>query len=332
MNPFAILSFTANSSNNTTRSLVLEGTGDGSLRNYGSGALVWSGNVVNNMTINSAGFSLAGTGTGGNEFAGLIVNNGALGLRLVKSESGTWKVSGNNTFNGLVDLVDGTLQVTTISNIGTASSIGAGGMIRFGGFASTAPVLEYVGAGSTNNKQFMLGGGGTAATGGTILNNGTGALVFNNAAFNATGTSTTNINRALILGGTNAADNAITGVIINNTNAGNSTTIVKTGTGKWILSGANTYTGGTVISNGTLQIGAGGTSGSVLGAITNDATLIFNRSDNLTQSGAISGSGSVRKEGAGTLTLTASNTFTGGITISNGAISVSADNNLGAVP
>ena len=192
-----------------------------------------------------------------------------------------------------MDIFDGTLQATTISNSGTASSIGAGTTIRFGGFGSTAPVFEYVGAGSTNNKQFMLGGGGTAATGGTILNNGTGALVFNNAAFNATGTSTTNINRALILGGTNEADNAITGVIINNTNAGNSTTIVKTGTGKWILSGANTYTGGTVISNGTLQIGAGGTSGSVLGAITNDATLILSRSDNPSFTNVISGTGAL---------------------------------------
>jgi autotransporter-associated beta strand protein len=106
-------------------------------------------------------------------------------------------------------------------------------------------------------------GGGTANTGGTILNNGTGALVFNNATFNATGDGAfSGTTRALTLGGSNAADNAISGVIGNN-NAGASTnntvSVVKDGTGKWILSGANTYTGETTISNGTLQIGTGGT-------------------------------------------------------------------------
>jgi autotransporter-associated beta strand protein len=259
----ATVSFTANSSNNTTRSLVLGGTGGNALKNWGSGALVWSGNVINNTTANGADFTLGGSGTGGNEFSGLLTNNGANAMRLIKNETGTWKLSGANTFSGLMDLFNGTLVVTTMANSGTASSVGAGTTIRFGGFAGETGVLEYVGSGSTNNRQFKLGGGGTANTGGTILNNGTGALVFNNATFNATGDGAfSGTTRALTLGGSNAADNAISGVIGNN-NAGASTnntvSVVKDGTGKWILSGANTYTGETTISNGTLQIGTGGT-------------------------------------------------------------------------
>ena len=259
----ATVSFTANSSNNTTRSLVLGGTGGNALKNSGSGALVWSGNVINNTTANGADFTLGGSGTGGNEFSGLLTNNGANAMRLIKAETGTWKVSGANTFTSLLDVFNGTLVVTTMANSGTASSVGAGTTIRFGGFAGETGVLEYVGSGSTNNKQFKLGGGGTANTGGTILNNGTGALVFNNATFNATGDGAfSGTTRALTLGGSNTADNAISGVIGNN-NAGASTnntvSVVKDGTGKWILSGANTYTGETTISNGTLQIGTGGT-------------------------------------------------------------------------
>ena len=255
----ATVSFTANSSNNTTRSLVLGGTGFNALKNSGSGALVWSGNVINNTTANRADFTLGGSGTGGNEFSGLLTNNGANTMRLIKNDTGTWKVSGANTFSGLMDLFNGTMQATTISNTGSASSLGTGGTIRFGGWASSAPVLEYVGSGSTNNKQFKLGGGGTANTGGTILNNGTGALVFNNATFNTTGDGAfSGTTRALTLGGSNTADNAISGVIRDN-NSGNTVSVVKDGTGKWTLSGANTYTGETTISNGTLQIGTGGT-------------------------------------------------------------------------
>ena len=250
----ATVSFTANSSNNTTRSLVLGGTGGNALKNSGSGALVWSGNVINNTTANGADFTLGGSGTGGNEFSGLLTNNGANTMRLIKNDTGTWKVSGANTFSGLMDLFNGTMQATTISNTGSASSLGTGGTIRFGGWASSAPVLEYVGSGSTNNKQFKLGGGGTANTGGTILNNGTGALVFNNAAFNTAGDGAfSGTTRALTLGGSNTADNAISGVIRDN-NSGNTVSVVKDGTGKWILSGSNTYSGTTTVNAGNLVI------------------------------------------------------------------------------
>ena len=96
----------------------------------------------------------------------------------------------------------------------------------------------------------------------------------------------------------------------------------KTGAGTLTLTGTNTHTGGTTISAGTLQIGSGGTSGSLTGNVTNNAALIFNRSDALTYGGAISGTGSLSKTGAGTLTLTGVNTHTGGTTVSGGRLVV----------
>ena len=60
------------------------------------------------------------------------------------------------------------------------------------------------------------------------------------------------------------------------------------GAGTTILTGANLYSGGTTISGGTLQLGSGGTSGSIAGGVTNNGTLAFNRSDTATFSGAIS--------------------------------------------
>src|SRR5262249_23568776 len=78
----------------------------------------------------------------------------------------------------------------------------------------------------------------------------------------------------------------------------------------------STYTGGTTISAGTLQLGNAGTTGSVTGNIVNNAALTFNRSNALTYAGAISGTGSVTKSGTGTLTLTGNSTYSGSTTIS----------------
>ncbi|MFY3997556.1 autotransporter-associated beta strand repeat-containing protein, partial [Achromobacter ruhlandii] len=66
---------------------------------------------------------------------------------------------------------------------------------------------------------------------------------------------------------------------------------------------------------GTLRLGDGGVSGSVAGPIFNNAALVFDRSDDLTFPGLISGTGAVTKQGANTLTLTANNDHTGGTTI-----------------
>ena len=86
---------------------------------------------------------------------------------------------------------------------------------------------------------------------------------------------------------------------------------VKTGAGIFTTAGDNTYTGGTTIEAGTLELGAGGTSGSILGDVVNDGTLAFNRSDVVTFAGLISGTGGVLHNGLGTTYLTAANTYTG---------------------
>ncbi|HEX7848794.1 MAG TPA: autotransporter-associated beta strand repeat-containing protein [Sphingomonas sp.] len=98
----------------------------------------------------------------------------------------------------------------------------------------------------------------------------------------------------------------------------------KTDLGTLILTGANSYAGGTTIAAGTLQLGNGGTTGSILGDVANNGRLVFDRSNALTFAGAISGSGALEQIGTGTTTLTAANTYTGGTTISGGTLAIAA--------
>jgi fibronectin-binding autotransporter adhesin len=240
------MNIAAGTTNTTLRQLVV--TTNFTFANYQNGSIVWNGNLVNNAT-SAVSMAFNGTSTATNVFGGTIANstNGSV-LNLTLNNTGNWSLTGTNTFSGGVTISDGKLIV---SSLATNGSIGSGNF-RMGGFANV-PVLEYVGSGDTNNKQMRLGAG-PAATGGRILANGTGALVFTNANFiSGADVLTAGLNRAVIFGGTNTADNAITGVIAN-VNPTNTVSIVKEDAGKWILSGSNTYTGSTTVNDGTLVI------------------------------------------------------------------------------
>jgi len=109
--------------------------------------------------------------------------------------------------------------------------------------------------------------------------------------------------------------------------------LVKTGPGTLSLGGTNDYAGGTLISSGILQMGAGANSGTLgTGTVTNNSQLVFNRADAVTIQPVISGSGVVVKSGGGTAILINANTYAGGTTNTAGILLVSNNAALGTGP
>lgn len=84
--------------------------------------------------------------------------------------------------------------------------------------------------------------------------------------------------------------------------------------------GAGTYTGMTYVNAGTLSVGDGNTAGSLTGNINNKGDVTFNRSDDVTYGGVISGTGTLTKSGNGALSLTANHAYTGASTINSGQL------------
>ena len=107
--------------------------------------------------------------------------------------------------------------------------------------------------------------------------------------------------------------------------------MTKSGGGALALAG-DAAAGGVKLSMGTLAVGAGGTAGSLTGDVDSLAstTLAFDRSDDSTYAGAMSGAGGLRKSGAGTLTLAGANSHTGGTVLTGGTVALGSAAALGS--
>ncbi|MGC3970894.1 MAG: autotransporter-associated beta strand repeat-containing protein [Pirellulales bacterium] len=151
----------------TDRPLNLVGsTGGLVLEANGTGALTWSGNLTN--TVDGAKlFTLTGSSTAVNTFSGNISDRSAtFTTALTKTGTTTWTVSGNSSFTGAVTVASGKLNFTTLADIGTSSSLGAGGTITIGG----AGTLAFIGGTSQSSNRPIV----NTASGFVIEASGTG--------------------------------------------------------------------------------------------------------------------------------------------------------------
>jgi len=311
-------------------------------------ATVSSGTWANGryLVVGSSGVGRLGV-TGGSVAAtdGILgFNAGSTGTATVSS--GTWANSGSLTVGlygtGAFYVTGG--SVTNGSGVlgSNAGSVGRAlvndGMWTNSGDLSVGRAgtgTLYVTGGSVTNRSGVLGSdagsvgiaevyGGTWANTGTLTvgQSGTGTL-------HVTGGSVTNTNGVL---GYNAGSKGTAAVLsgtwenIGNLTVGQSGSGVLTMSGGLVIVGGNLWKGayGTIRLDpgGRLQIGTGGTTGFLETDLTNNGTLVFNRSDSSSCPAVISSTGTIVNAGTGTTTLTGATTYTASLAATAGRLIV----------
>ena len=318
----------------TNNGLAVTGAPAGSVVQSGNGQvnlLVAGANGIgqywNGATTTPNGMVNGGTGSWTNAAAntnwtdanGAFSESWASGTGIFAGAAGTVMVNDAIAFQALEFATTG---YTVAAGNGTLTATGAGLITTDPGITATiaAPIGGMVGLTKAGTGMLILTAantytGGTSITAGTLqLGNGgaTGSIVGNVAD---AGTLAFNRSDVATFAGTVSGTGAVTQV----------------GTGTTILTAANTYTGGTSITAGTLQLGNGGATGSIVGNVADAGTLAFNRSDVATFAGIVSGTGAVTQIGAGTTVLTAANTYTGGTTITAGTLQLGNGGATGSI-
>ena len=328
---------TVTGAGSTTFSAIIRGSGGLTKNGAGTLALTAANTFSGPTTINAGTIQI---GNGSTQTSNYGLYSGGAGTITVNS--------------------GGTLLFRSIDAFGTASSAGAnkniGVVVEAGGLVTNGAWAGNYGSGTSAGFNTLynlhLSGGtlrgvgalnGNAATipwgafnlCGTLTVDGTAQSTISMAAsgdpdyigpngymgLDNSGAGTTTFN---VLHNSGGIDLLVTSPLVNcNTLTSG---MIKTGPGIMELTAANTYTLGTTISGGTLQLGdgTGGHDGSLstsaTSGVTDNAALVYNLYGSETPGYPISGSGSVTKLGAGTLVLNASNGYSGGTTINQGTL------------
>ncbi|XHR29047.1 MAG: autotransporter domain-containing protein [Chthoniobacteraceae bacterium] len=242
--------------------------------------------------------------------------------------SGTWANTGDlfiGSSGNATLLIDGGLVSSSngviASDAGTGTATVTSGTWNIG----ESLVVGYSGNGTLNINGTgvinVAGGSGVVA-----LATGTDAVGTINFGTSATDTVGT-LNATAIVGGSGTA-------LVNFNHAGSftlglslqGTLSVEQQNGLTILTTTNTYTGLTTVTSGTLQIGNGGTTGSITSDVLNNSVLAFDRADSVTYSGVLSGTGELIQNGSGDLILTGNNdAYAGTSTVKNGILTINSE-------
>lgn len=290
-----------------------------------------SGSIVGNVNLNplseiefdrSDVFTFTGTvsggGTGWQTGTGITILTGANNFGTFMVEAGTLQIGNGGTSGSIAG------NITDSSTL----TFNRSDALTYAGVVSGTGSLTKAGAGTLTLSSANSYSGGTSITGGlvnftTLRNFGSGIITLSGGGVQWASGSTVDISGRLAALGSGGGTFDTNGNLITLASAiGGTGGLTKAGTGTLTLTGVNTYSGGTVISVGTLQVGAGGTIGSIMGGVVDNDTLVINRSDSISFAGVISGAGAVQQLGTGTLTLTAASTYTGVTTVSAGALLV----------
>ena len=284
---------------------------------FGTGAVTNNGGTLELSSFPNSGIMVNAFNVTGTSFIDMANKGSSFVLDGAWSGNGTILVTNDTssgstlTFGGASggNMASFTGSVVVVTNSSGTASAGAirfnngGSDVNTGNSAmsvnlgtNSTVVLENRDAGTTSIGE-LTGGAGTTVTGQT---SGNGTEIWS-------------------IGGKNTSA-TFGGAFVNKGSAA-LTALSKVGTGTFTLTGTNTFTGAVTISAGVLQVGDGGTDG-VLGggAVANNASLVFDRSDtNLIDiANNITGSGTVIFQAGGTNFYTGTNTSSGTTIISSG--------------
>ena len=228
---------------------------------------------------------------------GMLVSNNVNAYTL----AGAGGISG---YTGLTKDGTGTLTLNTTNNYSGPTVITAGTVVL--GTAGAIPGGSGAGNVTVNGKLDFAGYS-------PALNNLSGSGVVDNVS----------VGGATVLTAAGSGSSIFSGTI---QNTSGSVELDYSGSGVLSLSGTNTYSGATVINSGSVQVGTGGSSGTLgAGAVLDMATLAFNRSDTYTNFNDIAGTGSVQQNGGGTLTLLGNLTYSGASVVNAGVLAFPKD-------
>ena len=269
------------------------------ITNSSSGMATFNGNVWNANNATASTFTV--TGNGDTTITGSVVTTAVANI-LTKAGTGTFFYGGSaGTYQGATNINAGTLSLANIGGFAGTSQVNLAS-------AALGGALEYTGAGGTLAKTINL----ASTTGPAFIYanqvGATGPLVISsNLTASGAGAKT------LVLGGGNQLANEISGSIVNNSGT-NTTSVTKTGSGTWVLSGANTNTGALTINRGALILGARAAGAVDIYSAT--GAVIFNADATTAASGHLG-----TQSAGGTLQL---NGFSGGSQEALGALTATA--------
>ncbi|WP_422002082.1 autotransporter outer membrane beta-barrel domain-containing protein [Reyranella sp.] len=281
----------------------------------GGGTLSVTAAAATSRAVTLAGGGGALDTSGGNATLSGVISGGAADT-LTKSGADTLTLTAANTYDGATVVAAGTLAIGNAGALGSVANgttvLGGATLQLQGGIAVGLETLTLAGSGASNGGALRSASGDNSFAGAIALSSA--ARINSDAGTLTLSGNIAGAGQALTIGG--AGNTVISGIIGTATG-----TLTKDGTGVLTLTGSNTYSGTTTISAGTLQIGAGGTTGSLgTGAVTNNGTLQVNRSDTVTLANAIGGTGSFVQAGPGTTILTGSNSYSGGTLVAAGTL------------
>ncbi len=263
------------------------------------------------------------------------------GPAISAAPAATITITSDNAANGYSGLItadaNSTVNICAPGALTQCSfSLGANTQ-QFGGVLGTVRIAD--GGSIRFSSTSGVNNGGTSATFDTGLsglittrNSGVvnlGALTGSGILSGSSGATGTGIFSI----GAKGIDSTFSGVVQDgNTGTGRIGALTKVGAAKLTLTGTNTYTGATNVNAGTLEIGNGGSTGSLGNTTTTvaaGATLAFNTGGPQLQPGVITGAGAIVKRGTGRTSFTAANTYSAGTVIEGGELAIHADSGLG---